>query len=154
MSVARLVSHVLMWPYVLAAAAASLHHAVTAVRRVAVLNTNGVGANVAVGACVGTGVVVGASVVVGTGVGSGVGTPVGAHVGEWEPPLPSNIPSVLTPVRSQHSTWLNEEAPSNIRSMLVTWLVSNEDKSPLNEEAPANISSMFVTRLVSNEDKS
>ena len=38
MSVTWLVSHVLMWPYVLAAAAASLHHAVTAVRRLAVSN--------------------------------------------------------------------------------------------------------------------
>ena len=131
MSATRLVSHVLMWPYVLAAAAASLHHAVTAVRRLAMLNTNGVGANVAVGASVGTSVVVGAGVVVGTSVG--------AHVGEWEPPLPSNIASVLTPVRSQHSTWLNEEAPLNIYPMFVTWLVSNEDKSPLNEEAPLNI---------------
>ena len=129
MSVTRLVSHVLMWPYVLAAAATSLHHANTAARRVAVLNTNGVGANVEVGASVGTSVVVGAGVVVGTGVGSSVGTSVGAHVGEWEPPLPSNIASVLTPVRSQHSTWLNEEAPLNILYMLVTRLVSNEDKS-------------------------
>ena len=128
MSVTRLVSHVLMWPYVLAAVVGSLHHAVTAVRRLAVLNTNGVGANVAVGASVGTSVV-GAGVVVGTGVGSSVGTSVGAHVGEWEPPLPSNIASVLTPVRSQHSTWLNEEAYWNIPSMFVTRLVSNEDKS-------------------------
>jgi hypothetical protein len=38
--------------------------------------------------------------------------------------------------------------------MLVTWLVSNEDKSPLNDEAPENIDSMLVTWLVSNEDKS
>ena len=72
---------------------------------------------------------VGFGVVVGTGVGSSVGTSVGAHVGEWEPPLPSNMSPVLTPVRSQHSTWLNEEAPANILLMVVTWLVSNEDKS-------------------------
>ena len=42
----------------------------------------------------------------------------------------------------------------NIPPMFVTWLVSNEDKSPLNEEAPLNIYPMVVTRLVSNEDKS
>ena len=37
-SVTALVSHVLMWPYVLVAVVASLHHAVTAVRRLAVSN--------------------------------------------------------------------------------------------------------------------
>ena len=43
MSVTALVSHVLMWPYVLAAVVASSHHAVTAVWRLAVSKTKGVG---------------------------------------------------------------------------------------------------------------
>ena len=114
MSVTALVSHVLMWPYVASPAVASSHHEVTAVRRLGVSNTNGigvglklaVGSRVVVGTPEGadTGTVVGAGVAVGTGVGSSIGTFVGAHVGEWEPPLPENIPSMLTPARFQHST--------------------------------------------------
>ena len=79
MSVTPLVSHVEMWPYVASAVVELSHHAVTAVRRVAVTNLKFVGEDVGAGVIVGTGV--GAFVgAVGTGVGLFVGEPVGAGV--------------------------------------------------------------------------
>ena len=42
----------------------------------------------------------------------------------------------------QQRVRLNDEAPLNISFILVTWLVSNEDKSPSNDEAYMNILSI------------
>ena len=49
MSVTPLVSHVEMWPYVASAVVESSHHAVRAVRSVAVVNADGLSVGVSVG---------------------------------------------------------------------------------------------------------
>ena len=51
-------------------------------------------------------------------------------------------------------SWLKEVAPSNIRYISVTLLVSKFETSPLKELAPSNIYPIFVTLLVSKFETS
>ena len=84
MSVTPPVSHVVMSPYVTAAAVGSASHAATAVRMVvSSKGGKGVGPGVGkgVGTCVGPGVGKGVGTCVGLGVGNGVGAGVGLGVG-------------------------------------------------------------------------
>ena len=71
------------------------------------------------------------------------------------PSVMVNMEVVVVPLGMvQQRVRLNDEALSNIDAIVVTWLVSNEDKSPLNDEAYMNMSFIVVTWLVSQKRSS
>ena len=129
MSVTPDVSHVAMWPYVASAAARSENHAATAVLIVVSSATQGA--------------------IVGAGVGRGTGLGVDAWVQLLLCTTPHDVdahgvlvnasPRSTPSSTHQPRSWLKDEAPPNIQTIVVTPEVSHAPMSWSKAEAKRNM---------------